>query len=60
MERRERLLGFFSEHPKATIAEAGAFLGVARSTVNRDVAVLRGAEKLVHEGPLKGGRWITL
>ena len=58
-ERRERLLGFFSEHPTSTMVDASIFLGVARSTISRDVAELRASGRLAHEGPTKGGRWVV-
>lgn len=57
-ERRERLLGFFSEHPTSTMVDASIVLGVARSTISRDVAELRASGRLAHEGPTKGGRWV--
>jgi ATP-dependent DNA helicase RecG len=58
-ERREQLLAFFSEHPTSTMAEAGIALGVARSTVSRDISELRLLGRLVREGPTKGGKWIV-
>lgn len=47
-ERRERLLSFFSEHPTSTMVDASIFLGVARSTISRDVAELRTSGRLAH------------
>lgn len=58
-ERRERLLNFFSEHPTSTTAEASATLGVARSTVSRDISELKLVGRLAHEGPTKGGSWVV-
>ena len=58
-ERRERLLTFFSEHPTSTTAEASAALGVARSTVSRDISELKLVGRLAHEGPTKGGSWVV-
>lgn len=57
-ERRTRLLSFFAEHPTSTTAEASIALGVARSTVNRDIAELKRDGKLVRKGPAKGGIWV--
>ena len=56
-QRREQLLAFFLEHPASTIAGASIALGVARSTVTRDIAELKLQGRLIHEGPTKGGRW---
>ena len=58
-ERRERLLTFFSEHPTSTTAEASAALGVARSTVSRDISELKQVGRLAHKGPTKGGSWVV-
>jgi len=59
VERRNQLLSFFSEHPTSTTAEASLALGVARSTVNRDIAELKLDGRLAHEGPTKGGAWVV-
>lgn len=58
-DRRERLLAFFSDNPTSTTADASAALGVARSTVNRDISELKLKGRLTHEGPLKGGSWVV-
>ena len=59
VERRNQLLSFFLEHPASTTAEASLALGVARSTVNRDIAELKLDGRLAHEGPTKGGAWVV-
>lgn len=58
-ERREQLLSFFLENPTSTTAEASSVLGVARSTISRDIAELKLDGRLVHEGPTKGGIWVV-
>ena len=58
--RRDKLLAFLSEYPTSTIAEVSESLGVARSTVNRDIAKIKLDGKLRHDGPNKGGAWLVL
>lgn len=59
-ERRKKLLAFFSDYPTATAEEASSALEVARSTVSRDIAVLKSEGKLMRKGPNKNGIWVVL
>ena len=58
-ERRARLLAYFSEHPTSSTIEASAALGIARSTVSRDISELKLVGRLAHEGPRRGGSWVV-
>lgn len=55
--RRGDLLGFFAQNPEATVAQASAFLGVGKSTVNRDIEALKTQGKLHRLGSAKTGTW---
>ena len=59
-ERRERLLSFFAEHPTSTAVNAAVVLGVARSTVSRDIVELKADGRLARKGSTKGGVWVVL
>lgn len=58
-KRRQKLLEFFRENPQATVYQASVVLGVGKSTINRDIEVLKAAGKLQRNGSAKAGLWMV-
>ncbi len=56
-QRRAALLFFFRQYPSATVAQASSFLGVGKSTVNRDIETLKATGALRRTGSAKTGTW---
>lgn len=55
----EQILALLREHPAMSLSDVAETLGRATSTVERAVARLQAEQRLRHEGPKKGGRWIV-
>ncbi len=55
--KSERVLAFFAEQPKATIAEASDALGMAPRTCARYISELQRAGKLTRVGSRRSGYW---
>jgi Fic family protein len=56
----EQILTLLRQQPSLTLAEIAAHLGRAPSTIERAVAKLKQQNKLVYQGPKKGGHWQVL
>lgn len=56
----EQVLALLRQQPSLTLAEIAAHLGRAPSTIERAVAKLKQQNKLVYQGPKKGGHWQVL
>lgn len=56
-QRQTRMLAFFAQNPSATISQASAFLGVGKSTVNRDIEALKTEGRIRRIGSTKTGAW---
>lgn len=58
-QRQAEVLAFFREKPSATVQELCASLGLAQSTVNRDIKELKTRGLLYRDGSTKSGLWMV-
>lgn len=56
----DRILETLEIHPELSLAEVAATIGRSVSAVERAVAKLKTENRLVYEGPKKGGKWRVL
>lgn len=57
--RRQDILMYLKQHPTAILGDVSSVLGVGRSTVDRDVRVLKSMGLLDRHGSPNDGRWVV-
>ena len=56
----QQILALLAKTPTLTLSEVAQILNKSPSTIERAVAQLKQQQKLVYQGPKKGGHWQVL
>lgn len=57
--RRQDVLMYLKQHPRAVLSDVSSEMGVGKSTVDRDVRALKKANLLKRVGPPNDGHWVV-
>lgn len=60
VKTEDQILAILNVHAELSLADVAATIGRSVSAVERAVAKLKTQNRLVYEGPKKGGKWRVL